>query len=291
MFLTIFTPTYNRAKLLPRLFDSLLAQTSKDFEWLIIDDGSTDETQEVVAGFEKQNLFSVRYIKKPNGGKHTAHNVAVKEALGEYFFCVDSDDWLGNHAVEVLQRVAESVEPTDYAIMGYKAGTDGKRICSPLSLQVPHITFFEQIAKGAGGEYSIVMKRERIQGAPFPEIKGERFSTESILYDKMQSLGYTVCPCNEVLTICEYQEEGLTSNIYRCLRENPTAYQIYHAQRIDLVKGKKERLQHAIKYWAFRFLSKNKEYAYKGKRKCLLIFAWLPGVFGAFYYRLHTRKR
>ncbi len=291
MFLTIFTPTYNRAKLLLRLYESLRSQTCQDFEWLIVDDGSTDTTEEVVANIIKDTEISIRYLKKENGGKHTAHNLAIKEARGEYFFCVDSDDWLSNNAVADIYRAAQKVSLNDYAIVGGKILADGTRLSAPLSLQTPHVSFFEQFTQGARGEYSIIMKTKVIQEYPFPEIQGERFSTECILYDKMDLNGYTVCPCNEALTICEYQEGGLTSNIYQCLRENPTAYQIYHAQRIDLVKSIRIRFRHATKYWAFRLLSKKKEYAYTGKHRFTLMAAWGAGVLGAMYYRLRTRKR
>ena len=98
--ITIFTPTYNRDYIIINLYKSLLIQTLKDFEWLIIDDGSTDNTELLVSSFIKDNKINIRYIKQQNGGKHRAINKALEEAKGELFFIVDSDDQLVDNAIE-----------------------------------------------------------------------------------------------------------------------------------------------------------------------------------------------
>ena len=103
MMLTIFTPTYNRVDLLPRLYQSLIEQTERDFEWLIIDDGSTDKTEEYVNSIIKEKKIHIRYYWQKNSGKQSAHNNAVGLARGEWFFCVDSDDFLESTAVKKLR--------------------------------------------------------------------------------------------------------------------------------------------------------------------------------------------
>ncbi len=285
MFLTIFTPTYNRAKLLFRLYKSLCSQSSKNFEWLIIDDGSNDDTEQVVSLFIAEQKLNIRYIKKENGGKHTAHNRAIAEANGELFFCVDSDDWLVPNAVELIETYSKQLQHSDYAIVGYKSLENGTLLCREFRNQAGHIGFYSLAQQGITGEFSIVMKTDAIRKKPFPVIAGEKFSTEAVLYDAMDLEDCTVCPCPHVLTVCEYQEDGLTSNIYASLANNPTAYQIYHMQRIDLVKSSKERARHAIQYQAFRHLSKNSDYLYAGKHCLLVRLAYLPGLLGAFYYQ------
>ena len=99
MLLTVFTPTFNRAHTIARTFNSLKQQTFKNFEWLIVDDGSTDSTEKVVEGFIESSDLNIRYIKKENGGKHTAYNLALEQAAGELFFVVDSDDWLPDNSL------------------------------------------------------------------------------------------------------------------------------------------------------------------------------------------------
>lgn len=100
MFLTILTPTYNRANRLFSLFDSLESQSIKDFEWLVVDDGSSDNTQNLISTFAKKSSFPIRYIKKENGGKHTALNTGIRLINSELTFIVDSDDYLVPYAVE-----------------------------------------------------------------------------------------------------------------------------------------------------------------------------------------------
>jgi glycosyltransferase involved in cell wall biosynthesis len=103
--ITIFTPTYNRRQLIERLYQSLLSQTQKNFEWLVIDDGSTDNTENYFTDLlAKQQPFPIRYIKQENGGKHRAINKGVQNANGELFFIVDSDDYLTENAIEKINQ-------------------------------------------------------------------------------------------------------------------------------------------------------------------------------------------
>ena len=104
--ITVFTPTYNRAYIIPKLYESLKRQTVKDFEWLVVDDGSTDNTSELLAEWTKENDFPVRYIWQPNGGKPRAITKALAEAKGEWFFIVDSDDFISDDAIETIIRYA-----------------------------------------------------------------------------------------------------------------------------------------------------------------------------------------
>ncbi|MCS2864766.1 glycosyltransferase family 2 protein [Bacteroides thetaiotaomicron] len=97
---TVFTPTYNRAYILNDLYQSLCRQTCRKFEWLIVDDGSTDNTEGLVASWLDEGKMSLRYIKQPNGGKHRAINKGIQEANGDLFFIVDSDDYLAKNAIE-----------------------------------------------------------------------------------------------------------------------------------------------------------------------------------------------
>ena len=107
MLLTIFTPTYNRANKLENVYNSLKNQISSEYEWLIVDDGSIDNTKKIVEKFINDSLLNVRYIKKDNGGKHTAHNLAVDEAKGKYFMCLDSDDFLKENTINELKNFSK----------------------------------------------------------------------------------------------------------------------------------------------------------------------------------------
>ncbi len=283
--LTIFTPTFNRANLLPRLYESLCAQSLEIFEWLIIDDGSTDGTESLIQEIIAENRILIRYMKKPNGGKHTAHNLAIQKARGEFFFCVDSDDWLPADAVKNILLAVQHMKDSDYALFGYKDLENGELLCTPFETVDEHCSFYEMQRKGVRGEFAIVMRLDIIRQYPFPEVPGENFSTEAILYDLLDLRGYTVYSCPQVLTTCEYQPDGLTSNIYSVLQKNPVAYQIYHMQRLDLVCSWKERLCHAVKYQVFKRISRNRSYIYQGRYRLLAQIAALPALLAAYYYR------
>jgi glycosyltransferase involved in cell wall biosynthesis len=113
MKLTIFTPTHNRATLLPRLYESLKKQTDKNFEWLIIDDGSNDDTPQVVSRFTAENAIEIRYYFQKNHGKHTAINNGVSKTENPAFFIVDSDDMLSENAVAVIREKFEKIKDND----------------------------------------------------------------------------------------------------------------------------------------------------------------------------------
>lgn len=108
MKISIFTPTYNRAYILGALYESLRKQTCLDFEWIIVDDGSTDNTEELCHRFYS-DLFPIHYFKIPNHGKHVAINFGIQKALGEWFFIVDSDDQLPEHSIENIKKESEKL--------------------------------------------------------------------------------------------------------------------------------------------------------------------------------------
>ena len=285
MKLTVFTPAYNRAELLPRLYRSLLEQTCGGFEWLVVDDGSTDDTESVVAGFAAEEKLPVRYVRKENGGKHSAHNLALEHARGEWFFCVDSDDQLAPSAVTAILTALKQVDKVCAGLAGYKISQTGELLCAKLESGISCGPYSLVHKYGGKGEYALLFRTEVLRRCPFPVVQGERFVTECVLYDRLELAGYTVCPLPEVLQICEYQPDGLSSNTYRLMKNSPTGYQIYHAQRIDLARSLRERLGHCIRYQAFYAMSRNKEYCYSGRHRLLTALMYLPGLLGACYYR------
>ncbi len=119
--ITIFTPTYNRAYRLSNLFNSLRVQTDKNFEWLIVDDGSTDETEQLVRTFIGGADFNIRYVKQLNGGKHRAINRGIQLARGSLFLIVDSDDFLTKNAVEIIYKNYDTIQSYDYQYVKWGA--------------------------------------------------------------------------------------------------------------------------------------------------------------------------
>lgn len=279
--ITVFTPTYNREETLRRLYDSLCRQTSFDFEWLIVDDGSTDNTENTVSMFSSA-YFSIRYVKKKNGGKHTAYNLALEHAMGTYLLCVDSDDFLTPDAIEVLCEAVSS----DCGICAYKSTVDGIALSSEFPPKVKETTTFGLYSElNCCGEYTFVYPVNIARKAPFPVFAGESFVTESVVYDRLDKL-CEVSLLPKVITICEYQPDGLSARATELMKRNPAGYCLYFMQRIDLVDGLVTRLLMAGKYQCFGIMAQKNRTAYRGKHQLLTAVSFPLGLLFLLYYKL-----
>lgn len=289
--ITIFTPTYNRGELLTRVYESLKAQTVQDFEWLIVDDGSKDNTGEMVKGWIQENIIKIRYIRKENGGKHTAFNVGVQNADGELFFCLDSDDFAPKTCVEDIIDAWNGVKSDKVAgIIGKKTDTEGKPLCGEFPKDIIETTTCNLIRKyHCYGEKSMVYRTDILKKYPYPEIENERFIGECVVYDRID-MEYTMVLVDKVFTICEYQPDGLTAMIFSTMLKNPTGYKIYYNQRIDMAYTIRERVGYAIRYNAFDILSGDKKYDYRGEHRLLVISLKPLGWLLTKYYNYKKNK-
>lgn len=288
--LTLFTPSYNRAHTIYRTFESILRQDIRllhEVEWLIIDDGSTDDTEVLVESWKKNILpFSLRYIKQTNSGKHIAFNRATQEAKGEFFFTVDSDDWLTDDSIANIFKQLNILlsSPNLGGMIALKCFPDGRVIGHPYPNNYPNSSAYELSLCGHGGERSFVFKTDVIRQYPFPVVSGERFCSECVVYDKID-FKYKYLVSNDILTVCEYQEDGLTSNLFKLMIQNAIGYKIYYAQRLNMAKTLRERMGYAIRYNAFRLLKKDVRYNYIGPHKWFVRFLFPLGVGAYFYYK------
>lgn len=279
--ITVFTPTYNRAQLLPRLFKSLCQQADHNFEWLIVDDGSTDGTESVVNGFQAET-FAVRYVWKENGGKHTAYNLALKEARGEFFFCVDSDDFL---APDVIRLISEALRPAT-GLCAYKASVGGRLLSTVFPNGAESTTTFDLYEKlGCRGEYAFIYPTHIARQVPFPVFSGERFVTESVVFDQLdQHCPVLLLP--EVITICEYQTSGYSADTDRLMHENPAGYCLYYMQRIDRVSSLPQRIAAVGKYRCFGRMAGSQRSIYNGNYRLLVSLCAPLGILFEVYYHL-----
>ncbi len=283
MKLTVFTPAYNRAKLLERVYESIAKQITGDIEWLIVDDGSVDETEAVIKQFTDTASFPVRYIKKENGGKHTAHNVAAEEAHGEWFMCLDSDDLLSDGALENILSILTKCTGDVCAIAAYKRDLEGNLLCDTFENE-KILKGIYTLLKEYHGEYVFIFRTDVLKKYPYPVIKGEKFISECLLYDRLEIEGYRVITLDKIIQECEYQAEGLSLAYKKLLKNNPCGVQMFYNQRIDLAKTFKERFICCIKYCAFRILGKFKAPKYKGKYSVLTLLSYPVGILAAVYY-------
>ena len=230
---TVFTPTYNRRALLPRLYASLKRQTYTDFEWVIVDDGSTDGTDELISEYVSENdLFPIVYKQVENGGKPKAVNLGVSIARGEIFIILDSDDYLTDNALEVLDRYEKTI-PQDKkdqfaGVCGLKGYENGDAIGKSFdSGEYLDCTNLQRIKNGILGDKSEAIYTEIMRKYPFPIFDGEKFITESIILDRMASDGFKMRYFNEITMICEYRSDGLSEQGKRLFTSNPKGYGLY----------------------------------------------------------------
>ena len=229
---TVFTPTYNRMHTIGRLYKSLRAQTCRDFEWLVVDDGSTDGTGDLFRQWKQEKtLFPIVYISTPNGGKHRAVNTGVKAARGELFFIVDSDDRLTEDAIEKLLRWEKTLDGEKTGPFAGVAGLKGSdrrtmfggtfsgeyRDASSLDRPRHHI-----LGDKAEALYTDVLRR-----FPFPEFDGEKFLTESVVWNRIAHAGYQIRWFNDIIYLCQYRPDGMTRNIDRLYARNMQGYTLF----------------------------------------------------------------
>lgn len=230
---TVFTPTYNRAYILHNLYHSLQRQTAGDFEWLVVDDGSTDGTQALVEGWiREENPFPIRYVRQENGGKCRAINHGLSLARGQLFFTVDSDDYLTDDALEKVIRW-ESELPKNERYCGF-CGNLGT---SPT--QTPNAVFPAGFFDGTAfdrygavdGERASVFYTAVHRNYLYPEFPGEKFMTEAVTWNRMAYDGYKMRFYNDIIWIFEYKQDGLTKSGYRLFLENPQGTGLFFREK------------------------------------------------------------
>lgn len=220
--ITILTPTYNRAAYLPRLYESLRAQTVRDFLWLVVDDGSEDNTETLIDSFGQKNV-EICYIRQKNGGKHTALNRGIAQIWSELTFIVDSDDYLPENAVETILAYHEKYRGTP-GLCGYsflRCHGDG-RVNTAYFPSDELIGSYAQVRinGGIGGDKAEVFYTEILKKYPFPVFSGEKFMPEDTVWMRMSG-PYQMVHINQNIYFCDYLEGGLTQSGRRMKVHSP----------------------------------------------------------------------
>ncbi|MDD6214504.1 MAG: glycosyltransferase family A protein [Firmicutes bacterium] len=234
--LTVFTPTYNRAYRLKALYKSLINQTSYNFCWHIIDDGSSDNTKEVIDSILAENKLDIRYEYQTNAGKHAAHNKATKKCDTELFFCVDSDDELTADAVATIEKTWSglSVEKKKAlsGIVAYRGTHKMEIVGNEFPQNVECAGLSELYQMGKTGDTALIFRTEVIKKYPFPIFDGERFLRESLVYDAIDK-DYSLYVMRKIIYLCEYLEDGLSHNATRLEMESPHGAAIFRLHEAE----------------------------------------------------------
>lgn len=224
---TVFTPTYNRKIHIENCYRSLQRQSSYNFEWLIIDDGSTDDTKSLVYEWQSaDNLFPIHYIYKENGGLHTGYNAGIEKTETELFMCIDSDDWLPDDAIEKIERIWNEIDQNKYVgIMGVDRYENGNLVGGVFPENIHEMFLYEKLTKYCiPGDKKMIHRTELLKRvAPMPSFEGEKFFNPSYMMYELDRFGKHYVT-NDCFCIVEYQSDGMSSNMYRQYKNSPRSY-------------------------------------------------------------------
>ncbi len=231
--ISVLTPTFNRAHTLPRLFESLQAQSMKSFEWLVIDDGSTDNTKQLVSQLTASHSVPTRYIFQNNGGKHVAINTGAKNALGTWVLIVDSDDALTPDAIEMASKEIEALGDSNITgICFRKAYFDQSIIGEDRSADRPQLMHPTAAGRYFRGDLAYIFRTEKLRAHPFPEYEGEKFVPELYIWNQIGDEGPIWYIPQKAIYLCEYLPDGYTANFKTNLKKNPRGFGLYYRAQI-----------------------------------------------------------
>lgn len=272
--LSIFTPTYNRAHLLPQLYASLCSQTNKDFVWLLVDDGSTDGTEALVEQLKAENKIAIQYIHQSNGGKHRAHNTAVKACVTPWFVGVDSDDYMVDDAVEVIltriERLGGLAAPKRLGGLAAPREQSTSQNTAVFA-DGDESSLIGLYRRGFVGETTLVYRTDLLRAYPYPEFEGEHFVTEAVVYDKIDK-EHVLSLLAKPLVVCEYQPDGYSMNEKRLFVQNPKGWAYRFNQRAQNTQTWKERYVCCAKYVCFSMIARQ-HWLRKANYKALSVLA------------------
>lgn len=285
--LTIFTPAYNRAHTLRRTYESLLSQSCKDFIWMIVDDGSEDDTAHIVEKWQSNdNGFEIKYIYKENGGMHTAHNVAYENITTELNVCIDSDDKMGSDAVKKILDKWNQVRDKNYAgIIGLDADFHGNIIGSGFPQGMTETTLIGYYAGGGSGDKKIVYRTDVIKSVPpYPVFQDEKYVALAYKY-RLIDKKYKLVVLDEVLCNVEYQLDGSSNNMFKQYIKNPKGFAFWRKVCMQYPESKKRMCIDCVHYVSSSILAKDKAFIKKSPKKILTVLTIPFGVALSLYIK------
>lgn len=279
--ITVFTPAFNRAYLLDRCYESLCRQTSKDFVWLVVDDGSTDNTSELVKSWQKEdNGFEIKYVYKENGGMHTAHNTAYENIDTQLNVCIDSDDYMPDNAIELILDCWKQKGSQKYAgIIALDVDSEKKEVIGDeLPTNRDSITLSDFHAQGGRGDKKLIYRTDVIKSVPpYPVFEGEKFVSLGYKYTLVDQQ-YELIIMNEPVCVVEYVADGSTRNMYRQYLNNPQGWSFIRKFEMNYVHSKKRLFVENIHYVSSSIILKDKQFIKNSPKKLYTVAAIPFGI-------------
>lgn len=261
--LTVFTPSYNREYCLHYLYNSLCEQSCQDFMWLIVDDGSTDNTKALVDQWIKEAKIEIQYIYKKNGGMHTAHNVAYDNLVTELNVCIDSDDRMAAGAVQSILNCWDQVKdnPKIAGLVGLDVDLEGKVLGTRLPEDVKLTKFHQLYQKySVSGDKKIVLRTDIAQQSPrYPEYEEERLVPLSYIYYEIDK-EYDYACFNEVWAEIDYQPDGSSATINKQYFKSPKGFRFAKINEYHQSTVFKYKVRALVHYGFTSFILKDKKF-------------------------------
>jgi len=289
--LTVFTPTYNRAYCIHQCYESLKRQTCKDFIWLIIDDGSTDNTKGIVKGWIDENIIQIKYHWQDNQGMHGAHNTAYDLIDTELNVCIDSDDYMPDDAVEKIIDIWKKYGSNEVSgIIALDANHKNEIIGTRLPQHIKRSTLFDLYTKyGVTGDKKLVYRTELTKQYPYPLFENERYVGLAYKYHMIDKQ-YEMILMNEIICCVEYLEDGSSRNMLHQYRKNPRGFAFYRKEMMKLPFGSSSfKFRQAIHYVSSSLMSRNWRFLQETPSKRLTLLAIPLGIALYFYITRKTR--
>lgn len=288
--ITVFTPSYNRADLLPNLYESLLRQNSRDFKWLVIDDGSTDNTGEVVAAWIREGKIEIQYVYKENGGLHTGYNKAIECMDTELSICIDSDDYLTDDCIEAVLGFWDAHKSEDVAgIIGLDITPDGVVIGGYLP-DVKTVDPLVLTMEDKGDRKYVIRNDCYREVAPMPVFPGEKNFNPHYMVLKM-CRKYKFLPFNKPLCVVNYQPDGMSANIFKQYLNSPNSFAQYRRVIMENPSVPFWYLaKTTVHYVSSSILSGNKHFVRESPRKLLTVLAIPFGLLLTGYIKKRAPK-
>ena len=288
--LTIFTPAYNRAHTIGRTYESLCRQTCKDFCWLVVDDGSSDNTRQLVEGWIAEGRISIRYIYQQNQGMHGAHNTAYRNIDTPLNVCIDSDDYMPDDAVEKILNCWNEKGSGHFAgLIGLDVTENGKVIGTRFPDGMKTTTLQGFYHSGGRGDKKLVYRTDVIKKYPeYPLFEGERYVGLAYKYMLIDQ-DYELITLNEPLVIVEYQQDGSSFNMFKQYWNNPKGFAFFRKAEMKTSLGMKRKLQVCTHYVSSSIICRNWRFIQESPEK-LLTMVCIPGGIALYFWIRHKVK-
>ena len=290
--LTVFTPAYNRAHTLGRTYASLCAQTCKNFIWLIVDDGSQDGTADLVQSWQQMdNGFAIEYIRKENGGMHTAHNVAYENIRTELNTCIDSDDRMPPDAVELILDKWEKVRNQGYAgLIALDADFDGNVIGKGFPEGLEETTLSGYYAGGGSGDKKLVYRTDVINSVPaYPVYEGEKYVALAYKY-RLIDQQYKLAVLNRVVCEVEYQADGHSTGMWREYLRSPKGFAAWRRVCMQYPESKKRLLVDCMHYVSSSLIAGNRRFIQESPKKTMTVLMVPAGLVWTLIVRYRVKR-